>query len=242
VGQSKNHIRLRETCSSRSVFTAIQAHTRIPTMTDRVVTSNDTCHFRARAAIAWILLLTCSHALASLQDENLLQPLPKGFKIANEQTEGHASLTEMVPVNESVDQWTRMVTTQVYRGLSDASFFARYKDQMKDRWSKACDVADTKPFSDGSENGYATHLWLQVCAFKDKQKKPEVTLFKFIQGRDATYVVQMAFHFQPAKSQLAESMAYLSKVTVCDTRRTESPCPVVESSNVTVKGVPESAK
>lgn len=179
--------------------------------------------------------------MATLHGENLLQPLPPGFKIANEQAEGHASLTEMVPDNESADQWTRMVTTQVYRGLNDASFFAKYKDQMKDRWSKACDVADTRPFSDGSENGYATHVWLQVCAFKDKQKQPEVTLFKFIQGRDATYVVQMAFHFQPAKAQLAESMTYLGKVTVCDTRQDDSPCPVDGSANVIVKTAPEPA-
>lgn len=183
-----------------------------------------------------------SHALAALQGENLLQPLPTGFRIANEQSEGRASLTEMVPANETVDQWTRMVTTQVYRGLSDASFFAKYQAQMKDRWSKACDVADTQPFSDSNENGYATHVWLQVCAFKDKQKKPEVTLFKFIQGRDATYVVQMAFHFQPAKAQLAASMTYLSKVTVCDTRRADSPCSIDESASVTVKTASEPEK
>ncbi|BDU23251.1 hypothetical protein [Dyella sp. GSA-30] len=188
------------------------------------------------------LLSVCGHALAALQGENLLQPLPTGFRIANEQTEGSASLTEMVPTNETVDQWSRMVTTQVYRGLSDASFFSKYQGQMKDRWAKACDVADVQPFSDGSENGYVTHVWLQVCAFKDKQKKPEITLFKFIQGRDATYVVQMASHFQPTKAQLAEWMAYLGKVTVCDTRRADSPCPIDESTRVTVKTAPEAAK
>jgi hypothetical protein len=201
--------------------------------------------YRRRTLFAFVgvlLGLASGSATAGLDGENLLQPLPHGFKIASEQAQGHASLTEMVPVEESVDHWTRMVTTQVYRGLSDASFFAKYQDQMKERWSKACDVADTHPFSDSSENGYATHVWLQVCAFKDKQKKPEVTLFKFIQGRDATYVVQMAFHFQPVKTQLAESMAYLGKVTVCDTRRTESPCPVDESANVTVKTAPAPAK
>lgn len=212
-------------------------------MTDRANASTHRYRYRAAIALAGALLgLSSSIAWAKLEGENLLQPLPGGFKVANEQAEGHASLTEMVPVNESVNEWTRMVTTQVYRGLSDASFFAKYKDQMKDRWSKACDVADTRPFSDSSENGYASHVWLQVCAFKDKQKKPEITLFKFIQGRDATYVVQMAFHFQPAKAQLAESMAYLGKVTVCDTRRTDSPCPVDESTNVTVKTAPEPAR
>jgi len=212
-------------------------------LADQAIASTRTYRYRAAIAFATGLLgLTSGTVLAKLEGENLLQPLPEGFKIASEQAEGHASLTEMVPINESVDQWTRMVTTQVYRGLSDASFFAKYKDQMRERWSKACDVADTKPFSDSSENGYATHVWLQVCAFKDKQKKPEITLFKFIQGRDATYVVQMAFHFQPAKAQLAESMAYLGKVTVCDTRRADSPCPIDESTSVTVKTAPEPAK
>lgn len=199
--------------------------------------------YRAAGALVGALLGVASGtASAGLDGENLLQPLPNGFKIASEQAEGGASLTEMVPVDETVDQWTRMVTTQVYRGLSDASFLAKYKEQMKVRWAKACDVADTKPFSDSSQNGYKTHVWMQVCAFKDAQKKPEVTLFKFIQGHDASYVVQMAFHFQPSKTQLAESMTYLDRVTACDTRRKESPCPIDASTNVTVKTSPESAK
>ena len=210
-------------------------------MADRAIASKYRSRCRAAIVLLGVLLgLASGTASAKLEGENLLQPLPAGFKIATEQAEGHASLTEMVPTDETVDQWTRMVTTQVYRGLNDASVFARYKEQMKERWSKACDVADTKPFSDSSENGYATHVWLQVCAYKDTQKKPEVTVFKFIQGRDATYVVQIAFHFQPGKAQLAESMAYLGKVTVCDTRQANSPCPGDESSNVTVKTAPES--
>lgn len=198
-----------------------------------------TYRYRAASALVGALLaLACGTASAKLEGENLLQPLPAGFRIANEQAEGAASLTEMVPLKETVDQWTRMVSTQVYRGLGDASFYARYRDQMKDRWSKACDVADTRPFSDGSENGYATHVWLQVCSFKDTQKKPEITLFKFIQGQEASYVVQMAFHFQPNKTQLADSMTYLGKVSVCDTHRMESPCPVDESTSVTIKTAP----
>jgi len=208
-------------------------------MTDPIANHRGLYRRLTRIAAACALALTYDQVQAGLQGENLLQPLPAGFRIASEQAEGKATLTEMLPVDETVDQWTRMVTTQIYRGMDDTSFFAKYTNQMKGRWSSACDVADTKPFSDGVENGYTTHVWLQICAFKDSHRKPEITLFKFIQGRDAAYVVQMAFHFHPGKAQLADWMSYLAKVTVCDTRHPESPCPVDISSHITVKTAPE---
>src|ERR1700744_2936924 len=106
---------------------------------------------KARAARAHGLL-TCGVALAlfagsaaaSLEGENLLQPLPTGFKIATQEHNSHAALTEMVPSTETVDSWTQMVTTQIYFGATGPSFEA-YKSGMEQRWQTACDKTDSVP-------------------------------------------------------------------------------------------------
>ena len=187
---------------------------------------------RARLRVLKLLCmgaLVCQGGIAmatpGLEGENLIQPRPAGFKVVDEQHEGNDSLTAMVPADESAQQWTRMVTTQVYRGMKDAGFFDKYKAQMDKRWTDACDTSHTKPFSDGKDHGYPTHVWMQICAFKDPARKPQVTLFKFIQGDDAAYVVQMAFHDTPAKGDMALALVYLDHVTVCDTRKADAPCP-----------------
>jgi len=169
---------------------------------------------------------------AQLEGENLLQPPLDGLDIVNRQAEGQASLIEMRPAGETADHWTRMATTQIYRGMADTSFYGKYKAQMRARWTQACDRADVKPFADETVHGYVTHVWLQVCAHNDARKPSEITLFKFIQGREAAYVVQLAFHYQPTKAQLGESLSYLEQVRVCDTRAKDSPCPAEASVHV----------
>lgn len=163
-----------------------------------------------------------------LQDENLIQSLPPGFKIATRGTAaGGVELTEMIPNGETVDNWTEMVTTQVFFGVKDLSF-QTYVSDMEKHWKSSCDEANSKRLRDGKENGYAFHLWMQTCSYRDSTRDPEITWFKFIQGNDSTYVVQYAFHVEPSKDQVIDAMHYLAEIQACDTRRTESPCPEID--------------
>lgn len=155
--------------------------------------------------------------MAGLKNENLLQPLPHDFKIANQDGNQKASLTEMVPKDETLDDWSTMVTTQIYYGEKDASFEI-YRSNMKQRWKAACDTAESASVRDGEENGYAFQLWVQSCHFSDEKRKPEITWFKMIKGHDSAYVVQVAFHYEPSKPEIVQWMKYLGSVTVCDSR------------------------
>lgn len=170
------------------------------------------------------LALLAGNAKAAMEDENLLQPLPSGFKIANQQHNSRGALTEMVPSTESVDDWTRMVTTQIYFGSQGPSFDA-YQSSMEERWKAACDIAEAAPITSGKENGYDFRIWMQSCHFNDKKRPPEITWFKMIQGNDSSYVVQVAFHTELEKSQVIQWMKYLKEVTVCDSRLRERACP-----------------
>ncbi|GLQ93036.1 hypothetical protein [Dyella acidisoli] len=184
---------------------------------------------------AMLATFVAGAADSQLEGENILQVLPKDFEVANQQSPNHITLTEMIPKGETVDHWTQMVTTQIFHGIDDPAFYPYYKKQTGDRFEQACDVSNSESFTelDGEENGYPVHLWLASCKFKNPRQAPEITLFKFIQGNDAAYVVQLATHYEPTDEQMNESMKYLAKVLVCDTRRKESPCsmPSPSSSN-----------
>ena len=196
---------------------------------------NEACGEPLRRRARTNALLTCGVALAlftnaasaSLEGENLLQPLPAGFRIATQEHNHRAALTEMVPSAETVDSWTQMVTTQIYFGASGPSF-ETYKSGMEQRWQTACDTTDSVPVTIGKENGYDFQIWMQSCHHADAKHPPEITWFKMIKGNDSTYVLQVAFHAEPQKEQVIQWMKYLKQVTLCDSRLKDRACPTTK--------------
>lgn len=174
-----------------------------------------------------VLAFFAGSASASLEGENLLQPLPPGFKIATQEHNHRAALTEMVPSAETVDNWTQMVTTQIYFGASGPSF-ETYRSGMEQRWQTACDKTDSVPVTTGKENGYDFQIWMQSCHHADAKHPPEITWFKMIRGNDSTYVLQVAFHAEPQKEQVIQWMKYLKQVIVCDSRLKDRVCPTTK--------------
>lgn len=164
-----------------------------------------------------------STALAHLDGENLIQPLPEHFKIAYRDGNQRMSLTEMVPKDETVDDWSTMVTTQIYYGARDASFDV-YRKTMAQHWKDSCDDTDSASVKEGEENGYTFQLWVQGCHYNDGKRKPEITWFKMIKGHDSAYVVQVAFHHEPSKDEIVQWMKYLGRVGVCDSRLKGQEC------------------
>jgi hypothetical protein len=178
-------------------------------------------------AVTFLMAHTATFATdIAPEGENLFQVLPSGFQIGNQQSGDHIDLTEMVPNGESVDAWTQLITIQVFRGIENPDFFDVYRKGVEQTFKKSCDSTEFLPFHDldGKENGYPVHLWMQFCRYKNPDKAPEVTLFKYIQGHDAAYIVQWASHSEPTKEEFKQRMRYLSKVLACDTRRKENPC------------------
>ncbi len=179
--------------------------------------------------LARILIFTAILAVANgvqagaLEDENLLQGLPDGFTVGHSTQRAGLTMVEYVPAAESVENWSQMVTTQIFHGnpKSLPDFFGT----LQQSWSGACEGAVVTPIRDGEENGYAFALWMFSCPFNAATGKPEMTWMKGIRGNDALYVVQWAFRTEPSEDDVRRSIGYLRGVMVCDTRIERSPCP-----------------
>jgi hypothetical protein len=182
--------------------------------------------FRKLFAVICLAVVCASSAAAALENENLLVVVPDGYKSGFRDRKNNMIINEMVPVAQTVENWTEMVTVQIFLGMQGVTP-EQFRARMEGLWSKACANATSHPIANAVENGYPAAVWLMTCPRNRDAGKPEYTWFKAIQGNDSFYVVQKAFKFEPSKEQIAAWTLYLKRVTACDTRLPERACPNV---------------
>jgi hypothetical protein len=171
-----------------------------------------------------VVLVLAAPAAAELVNENLLTTMPSGYEVGFRDQNNDSQINEWVPAGETVENWTEMVTVQVFHNLKvPPETFMR---DLEKRWTGVCPAADkAQPIARGLENGYPALVWLLNCPLNPATGKPEITWFKAVQGNDSFYVVQKAFKFAPSQEQIGRWMGYLRAVRVCDSRLSERACP-----------------
>ena len=176
------------------------------------------------AALGALAVAPLAVGATGLQDENLLTGFPAGFIVGSAGSQGPMNMIEYVPKGETVQNWTSMVTVQIFHNLRTAdpdTFIAG----IGKRWAGACKDATVTRVTGGRENGFPFALWLMACPLNPSTRKPETTYFKVIGGDDALYGVQYAYRRPLDAVPIAPTMRYLHQVSVCDTRRADRPCP-----------------
>jgi hypothetical protein len=173
----------------------------------------------AFASLLW--LGTAAHA--QLKDENLLVALPQGFKVGFTDSVNGMHMQEMVPANETVVDWTEMVTVQIFLNRKDLDPM-QMLTTMEKQWAGVCKGSTATPAVTGKTNGYASVIRLFRCPLLASTGKPETTMMKAIKGNDSFYLVQRATRGMPTPAQLEQTKAYLEGVSVCDTRLPAHPC------------------
>ena len=179
-----------------------------------------------RAAVLFLavaLSLVAAPSYAQLKDENLLVTMPEGFKVGHSASRDGMNMQEWVPSAETVQNWTEMVTIQVFRNRPDIDP-ARYLAGMTKLWAGACPGSTATPVASGVTNGYPSASLMLRCPMLAATGKPEAAMMKAIKGRDSFYLVQRAVRSVPAPAKLDQMKQYLDRVSVCDTRLAERPC------------------
>lgn len=182
---------------------------------------------RKTSILALALLATmagASFAAAALKNENLLTPIPGGFKIGFQTRNDRENMAEYVPTQESVKDWSRMVTVQIFFGLKNTDPDA-FAGALAKNWLSACAAGAAQKVTAGAENGYSFSLWMYNCPLNPQTGKPENMWLKATSGADSLYSVQYAFRREMSEELIGPAMGYLKRVSVCDTRRADRPCP-----------------
>lgn len=178
---------------------------------------------KAAAIAAMTLALASAASAQGLRNENLIVSAPKGYHIAHQQKAQRGLITEMVPQGQSAENWTEMVTVQIFFGLGKVTP-DDYRQRMQTLWNNACQGSTFSTVKSGTENGYATLMLRLNCPTNSKTGKPEYTWMKFVQGNDSFYVVQKAFKYEPSETEIVQWTSYLDRVSACDSRLPDRPC------------------
>lgn len=178
-----------------------------------------------------LALVVCTTAGAvqaqQLKNENLLVGMPQGFKLGFKESKNGMNMQEFVPAAETVQNWTEMVTVQVFlsrKDLQPASFLGA----MQQQWAGSCKGSTATPVASGKVNGYAAASILLRCPLVVSTGKPETTMLTAIKGNDSFYVVQRAVRSVPTPAQFETMKKYIESVSVCDSRLPSRPCPTVK--------------
>lgn len=178
-----------------------------------------------RPVVLGLALLLClgTAAIAQLKNENLLVGLPPGFKVGFSEQRNGMNMQEWVPSNETVQNWTEMVTVQVFLNRTDLDP-VKFLATLQQQWAGVCKGSVATPVATSRVNGYLSASTLLRCPLLDRTGKPETTMVKAIKGNDSFYVVQRAVRAIPTSTQLEQTKKYLDGVSLCDTRLPAHPC------------------
>jgi hypothetical protein len=183
--------------------------------------------FAAILCAAGLISLAAGAAVSAdgFQDENLLVPIPPGFQLGDQGQSGPGSdIAEYVPRGETVDQWSRMVTVQIFHNLK-AFDPDRFAETIRDRGPASCPGEQGVLVKHGREHGYVYALWLFTCPLNPQTGKPETFYDKLISGADALYSVQYSFRSTLPRDAIPSTMSFLDSVSVCDARLPDRSCP-----------------
>jgi hypothetical protein len=161
---------------------------------------------------------------STLENENLLTTIPSSFKVDFSDKQNNFVITEMVQEGESVNDWSTMITVEIFLGEKNTTP-QQYQETLTERWFNACENSETYPLADGVENSYNFVLWQLYCPLNAATQKEEYTFLKAIQGNDSFYLVQVAFRHEPSDDEITQWMRYLKEIQVCDSRIAEQACP-----------------
>lgn len=164
-----------------------------------------------------VLLAAPAHA-----ERLSLTQLP-GFVIGHNATNGEQSIVEQVPQGETVENWTRMVTTQRFAGLAQRTTPAALARTMVDGAAKACPGAKASPIATAPVSGRPAARFQLDCP-RSRGGIPETFLFLGIAGQSNIYVKQVAFRGRFVAADLAWGRSILSAIALCADRDRQPAC------------------
>ena len=168
---------------------------------------------RTLAAIVAMLLLTGASPPAP--GEHLAAASLPGFVEGYAAANASQSIREEIPQNETVEAWTRMVTTQRFAGLADRASPADYLGNVAAGMMQACPGGRTNKIASRTVAGRAGAIMRADCPFLASTGKPESFIIVALPGTHDMHVRQVAFRRVPTKADLDWAETVLAGVRLC---------------------------
>lgn len=175
-------------------------------------------------SIILLVLFTVISFAEAQPSEQLKLPIPKDFKIGYEKynLKGAVGFKEYVHKDESVQNWSHLITTNIfYRNIKPSA--KQYSRIFLKNVKKSCPDAKLSIVKEQQENGYDMSLIMFHCPKSPLTQKVETTFMKSIKGRNSFYVIQKAYTRGYDKKMSQDMVDFFSHVYVCDKRLNNCP-------------------
>ena len=161
----------------------------------------------------FLIALFCITFAAAGHAEQLSFKIPKGFKIAFKNQNNNQSIIEFIRRNDSLKNWTRMVTIQTFQYTKD------YQPEpfifgMSQLAKKHCGKTHVVPVRTGKQNGYNFSQKVIVCEPNNFTKKSETMNIKAIKGKNKFYVAQVSNRVDMDKDEMKYWASYLRDIII----------------------------
>jgi hypothetical protein len=142
--------------------------------------------------------------------EALARPSVPGFIVGYEVARDGDSIVEQVPAGETVERWTRMITTQQFAGVARRADADDFLQLMLDGLQRACPGATV-----AYRRQAARAAQMRVdCPLNPATGLPETFFAKAMPGAADMHVAQVAFRRAPSVADVEWAERYLAAVSL----------------------------
>ncbi|MGE3692650.1 MAG: hypothetical protein AB7F98_14855 [Novosphingobium sp.] len=169
--------------------------------------------------LAGLALIAAASALAQ-SAERLVSPPLAGFTVGYERANAQQSIREEVPRGETVDRWTRMVTTQWFSGLAARTTPAQYAQNILGALPRQCPGAKASPVANVTVSGRPAVRFQVDCPTGGG----ETFILLAISGTRDMHVKQVAWRGPTTPAGLQWGRGFLAATVLCRAGRREAVC------------------
>lgn len=153
-------------------------------------------------------------------------PLP-GFETAHTAGNKQQWIMEQVPRGETVDDWTRMVTTQRFNDIAKRTAPDEFLGVLALNLSQACKGARSGEPIKLTVSGRPAAKMRADCPNNPRSHQPETFEILAIAGPRDMHVKQVAFRYVPAPDDIAWARSFLDAVNFCLPLSKDPACRIV---------------
>lgn len=153
-------------------------------------------------------------------------PLP-GFMIGFSDGNARGAIIEQVPQDETVDKWTRMVTTQRFSGVAERAKPLDYLGIIARALPQSCPGGRTSAPHEMTVSGRPAAEMRADCPSNPETHLPETFVMLAIAGPRDMHVKQVAFRYVPSPEDMTWAETYLSSVGFCPPMSNDPACRIV---------------
>ena len=176
-----------------------------------------------RRILAATLAVSLASPLFAQSAERLSSPALTGFVVGYSAANDQQSIREEVPRGESVQRWTRMVTSQWFAGLAAKATPSQYAQNVIAPLPRACPGAKVSPMENLTVSGRPA-VRFQVDCPRSPAGRPETFILLAVAGASDMHVKQVAFRGSVTPADLQWARGYLAGTLLCGTGSREAVC------------------